>query len=859
MSDHKTSCAVPAEKTGRVDAVNAVIPLWGVLLATSILGRAAEYFLVQSSHALSVSIPFYEVLGLVHDVRAALLFGAVLTAIYVIVFSISREAAFWTFVGGLLVLDLVQLGLAYYFAITLQPLGRDLWGYTPTEIVDTVQASGAIGAWAVAAALILTGTVVGLCLVARRYRAPTWIGHVGGGLLIVGLLVDAPNPGADRPSTQFLSTNKTMYLLAESSDVLFASAAPGERADSPDGSSDNVALRDTVSRTYPWMYRADYDDVLGPFFDAPDTTPPQPPNLVFIIFEGLGTTFVGEENDYGGFTPFVDSLSQESLHWPNALSTTGRTFGLMPSLFGSLPYAERGFMEMGTSMPEHRTLIDVLGERGYQTAYYSGFDLSFDKVDRFLNRQGTDRTIGRDALRRVSGEGPGTGERYWGYSDKELFDRIAGIMDTVDHRPQLSIVHTLQTHDPFVVPEEDEYDRRFEGRLNRMDVDREREARYRTYRDELTTFLYTDDALRQFFQRYRTRPDFENTIFIIAGDHRLIPIPQPSQIARYHVPLLIYSPLLKESQQFRSVSTLADVAPTLLGFLREQYGVTPLEQSHWLGTPVDTTRRFRNTRSMPLMRNKNQLVDYLHNEHYLAQDQLYRLEDGLRLAPVSDTKKNRELQRRLARFKTINRYVTQEDRLHSSTVSVEELPSTTPFRGASDAPPAPPDGTAQAVVDSVLTQIDRQGLTAPEQFEMARQKAFDGQYEIARAIAERLLEASPNYHDVRLLLGRTYAWSRKFDRARRAFRTVMRRDSTYYDAYNALTDTERWAGRPETALQVINEGLTHHPDRPDFLAKKAKALLALRRTEEAEAVVSTLERVDPENTALPSLKEQLTP
>jgi tetratricopeptide (TPR) repeat protein len=284
--------------------------------------------------------------------------------------------------------------------------------------------------------------------------------------------------------------------------------------------------------------------------------------------------------------------------------------------------------------------------------------------------------------------------------------------------------------------------------------------------------------------------------------------------------------------------------------------VAALERSHWLGTPIDTTRRFRSTRSMPLMRNKNQLVDYLHRGYYLAEDQLYRVQEGLRLAPVSDVKKRRELRRRLARFKTINQYVTKEDRLYSSTVSIEELPSTTPLRAAAG---APPDGSTRTAVDSVLSAIRRHDLTPPEQFQMARQQAFDGQYELARAVAKRLLEDYPDYHDVRLLLGRTYAWSRAFDRARRAFREVLRRDSTYYDAYNALADTELWAERPETALQVISEGLTHHPDRPDFLVKKAKALLALERTAEAKIVVSRLERVDPHNAALSTLTERLNP
>lgn len=855
------------ERIKGVEAIRTVVPLWGVLITTLLLGRAVEYVLVQSNHVFPVSIGFYELLGAVHDVQAAVLFGAVLTATYVLLFSFTRRGAFWAFVSGTLILGVVQLGLGYYYATTLQPLGRDLWGYNLTEVVDTVQASGTVGIGSLVATLTLTGIVVGLSFFTKRYRVPAWVGYVGGGLLVVSLLVELPAPGDDRPSTQFLSTNKTVHLVAESRDVFFGfgGSDSGEGGSSPNEVSSDAAVQDTVSRPYPWMYRPNYEDVLGPFFKspapAPGDTSSRPPNLVFIIFEGLGTDFVGKENAYGGFTPFVDSLSAHSLYWPNTLSTTGRTFGLMPSLFGSLPYAEKGFMELGDEMPSHRTLIDVLGQRGYHTSYYSGFDLSFDNVDRFLKRQDIDRATGRNTLQRLFGDDPGGLDRYWGYPDQEMFSRVTNILDTTHRRPHLSIFHTLQTHDPFAVPNEAEYDKRFERRLDQLDLSSERKNRYKMYQDELTTFLYTDDAIREFFQWYKARPDFQNTIFVITGDHRLIPIPQPSQIARYHVPLLIYSPLLDGSHQFRSVSTLADIAPTLIGFLHEQYGVAPMKRSHWLGAPIDTTRQFRSVNSMPLMRNKNQMVDYLHNEYYLADGKLYRLQNGLRLVPVSDKTKQRELQERLARFKTINQYTSSKDRLYSTSVPIEKLPPTTPLRAASAVPArkGSSEKTVQATIDSILAEIDRQDPTTSGQFQMARQQAFDGNYKVARAIAKRLLSQSPDYHDVSLLLGRTHAWEGNYDQARQAFQEVMRRDPDYYDTYNALADTELWAGRPEVALKIVNKGLTRHPKRPGYLVKKAEMLSALGRTEKARAAVATLEEVDPDNDALSTLKDRFKP
>jgi phosphoglycerol transferase MdoB-like AlkP superfamily enzyme len=50
--------------------------------------------------------------------------------------------------------------------------------------------------------------------------------------------------------------------------------------------------------------------------------------------------------------------------------------------------------------------------------------------------------------------------------------------------------------------------------------------------------------LRGFFDAYSKRSDFNNTIFLITGDHRMPEIPMSDKIDRYHVPLIVYSPML---------------------------------------------------------------------------------------------------------------------------------------------------------------------------------------------------------------------------------------------------------------------------------------------------------------------------
>ena len=41
-------------------------------------------------------------------------------------------------------------------------------------------------------------------------------------------------------------------------------------------------------------------------------------------------------------------------------------------------------------------------------------------------------------------------------------------------------------------------------------------------------------------------------------------IPMKTKIDRYHVPLIIYSPLLKQPAQFESISTHFDITPSVI-------------------------------------------------------------------------------------------------------------------------------------------------------------------------------------------------------------------------------------------------------------------------------------------------------
>jgi YaiO family outer membrane protein len=136
-------------------------------------------------------------------------------------------------------------------------------------------------------------------------------------------------------------------------------------------------------------------------------------------------------------------------------------------------------------------------------------------------------------------------------------------------------------------------------------------------------------------------------------------------------------------------------------------------------------------------------------------------------------------------------------------------------------------------------------LGVDDLFQLARKNAFNGKREEAREMLRFILEKSPDYSDVRILLGRTYAWDGQRDAARKEFQTVLTKDTENLDALNAWTDVEMWDDQYTQALPVADRGLKSYPNDEDLLYKRASILNSLNRQEEALLTLNTLLTLDP--------------
>lgn len=595
--------------------------------------------------------------------------GRYLPALFVLSWPVlalrSRRARFWGIGVLWSVVILAQLGLVAYFLDTRVLLGADLFSYSWSEI-KTSAAGSHPDPVVVLAAMI---GIAGLWLVLRwqcgridRKGSPR--ATVLLFALCLGLLTAAPRelPAhvlaprvVETEYAHSLRLTKLAAFVDNNVDAIIEHRPRSARllqSIAGDARAQEAVSNDPISGfryldpRYPFLHQEQTPDVLGPHFADDHRTPP---NLVFVIVEGLGRSFSGPGADLGSFTPFLDELAGRSLYFENFLSGQGRTFAVLPTVFGSLPFGDEGFLALGSRMPEHATLLSILKGQGYRTRFFSGTDPAFDNEEEFLRRQGLDEIYGRKDFGAAY---PRINE--WGFDDSELVSFALVHEAEPISQPFVDVVQTITMHDPYRFLGEERYTSRFEERLNQLGLSEAQKSRYRSQRAIYASILYTDDALRRYFQAAKAQPWFSHTIFIVTGDHRLPEIPIGEWIDRYHVPLIIYSPLLKEPQRIKAVSSQFDIAPTLLAFLANRCGLRSPATVAWLGSGLDLEPGFRNRHETPLKQTKPTLDTFVQGQWALNRDSLYRLLDGLHAEPVQDEKTLARLRMRFSALRAAN-------------------------------------------------------------------------------------------------------------------------------------------------------------------------------------------------------------
>ncbi|MBW2276366.1 MAG: sulfatase-like hydrolase/transferase [Deltaproteobacteria bacterium] len=206
-------------------------------------------------------------------------------------------------------------------------------------------------------------------------------------------------------------------------------------------------------------------------------------------------------------TPFVADLADESLlftrYYAGYAASTRSFFSAMTGLY---PYVDKTADLVKYSQLKVPTLVDILHDEGYATAFFASSDSLFESLDSFLAARKYDSYLDKNLL--PASERP-AGSAYWGVPEEAMIDKalewIASVKDA--GRPFYLNYNAVFPHHPFKVPA---------GHEAIGDLDWGDDAVRKNYR---ATLNYADQAVRRFYEGLERLGVLDDTLFIVTPDH----------------------------------------------------------------------------------------------------------------------------------------------------------------------------------------------------------------------------------------------------------------------------------------------------------------------------------------------------
>lgn len=273
-------------------------------------------------------------------------------------------------------------------------------------------------------------------------------------------------------------------------------------------------------------------------------------NVVLISVESLSASFMGAFGNDQNITPYLDSLSRESLFFTKLYASGTRTVRGLEALALSIPPSPGQSIVKRPDNQHMFSLGSVFHSKGYTTQYIYGGYGYFDNMNNFFSQNDYDvidrKAILPDDIHYAN---------IWGVADEDLFTLALKELDTdfLKRKPFFSHIMTVSNHRPYTYPE------------NRIDIPPSLQKREGAVK-------YTDYAIGQFLKTASTRPWFKKTIFVIVADHCAsssgsVQLP----VTGYHIPMLIFSPGNIEPRVVDKLTAQIDIAPTILGLMHFNY------------------------------------------------------------------------------------------------------------------------------------------------------------------------------------------------------------------------------------------------------------------------------------------------
>lgn len=290
------------------------------------------------------------------------------------------------------------------------------------------------------------------------------------------------------------------------------------------------------------------------------------PNVVVIIMESMAYYKTGIGGSKVDPTPYLDTLSKNSLVFNNFFTPTVATARSVFAAITSLPDISK--VKTGTRNPFAVNQHAIMGEiKDYEKFYFLGGSANWGNIRGILSYNIPNLNIYEEG----SYKAPRVD--VWGISDLDLFkESIAGLAKIEAEIPFVAVIQSAGFHRPYTIPSNSDD-------FKKVTIS-DKELRDYGFEslDEYNAMRLQDYSLGRFFEMAKKEKWYDNTIFMVFGDHGLphnnavnVADWKKSLADHYHVPFIIHSPRYVKPGVESKIASEMDVMPTVAGLMGVPY------------------------------------------------------------------------------------------------------------------------------------------------------------------------------------------------------------------------------------------------------------------------------------------------
>ncbi len=280
-------------------------------------------------------------------------------------------------------------------------------------------------------------------------------------------------------------------------------------------------------------------------------------NVVLVFLESTRARSATPYNEDLETTPFLDKLAGESLVAENAYAVVPHTSkAMVAGNCGAAPPLDTNNTESEPGAIPARCLPELLGKQNYRSAFFQSATGEFERRGQLVENFGYDDFFPVEEMDKESFEEV----NYFGYEDDVMLGPSEEWLKKDEGRPFLATYLTVTAHHDYTVPD----------RYGEKQFSEDEELN-----DYLNTVRYQDRFLENLFDQYKELGLYEDTVFVIAGDHGegfgehgLRQHDNVIYNEGLRVPFIVHDPKKpQDAGRVEAPVNLLDILPTVTGLL----------------------------------------------------------------------------------------------------------------------------------------------------------------------------------------------------------------------------------------------------------------------------------------------------